>query len=107
MNRQKTFRLWAAGAALLATALFAPRKAVAHCDCLDGPVVKAAQKALSEGNVKALAKLRQLTGNDTLPPDACPTFKALYEELQQLKVDLHQHVHLENNVLFPCVLAYR
>ena len=36
-----------------------------------------------------------------MPPDACPTFKAVYEELQRMEADLHQHIHLENNILFP------
>jgi regulator of cell morphogenesis and NO signaling len=31
----------------------------------------------------------------------CPTFIAMYEELQRTEADLHQHIHLENNVLFP------
>jgi len=35
------------------------------------------------------------------PDDACPTFKAVYDELQQMEADLHQHIHLENNILFP------
>ena len=51
-----------------------------------------------------LAKLRKATDNYTLPPDACPTFKALYDGLQQMEADLHQHIHLENNILFPRVL---
>jgi len=50
---------------------------------------------------KTLARLREVTNNYTLPSDACPTFKALYDELQQIEADLHQHIHLENNVLFP------
>ena len=50
---------------------------------------------------QALAKLREVTDNYTLPPDACPTFKAMYEELQRMEADLHQHIHLENNILFP------
>ena len=49
----------------------------------------------------ALAKLRQVTHDYTLPADACPTFKAMYEELQRMEADLHQHIHLENNILFP------
>ncbi len=53
---------------------------------------------------KTLAQLRKITNDYTLPPDACPTFKALYDELQQMEADLHQHIHLENNVLFPRVL---
>ena len=50
---------------------------------------------------EALAKLREVTNNYTLPPDACPTFRAMYEELQRMEADLHQHIHLENNILFP------
>jgi regulator of cell morphogenesis and NO signaling len=48
-----------------------------------------------------LAKLRQVTGDYRLPQDACPTFAAMYGEFQQMEADLHQHIHLENNVLFP------
>lgn len=50
---------------------------------------------------KTLAKLHEVTDNYTLPPDACPTFEALYDGLQQMEADLHQHIHLENNILFP------
>lgn len=52
----------------------------------------------------ALDKLRQATGGYRLPSDACPTFAALYEELQAMEADLHQHIHLENNILFPRAL---
>jgi regulator of cell morphogenesis and NO signaling len=48
-----------------------------------------------------LAKLREVTADYTLPPDACPTFKAMYEQLHRMEADLHQHIHLENNILFP------
>ena len=48
-----------------------------------------------------LQKFRQATGDYKLPADACPTFTTLYEELQHLEADLHQHIHLENNILFP------
>jgi regulator of cell morphogenesis and NO signaling len=50
---------------------------------------------------QALAKLREVTHDYTLPPDACPTFRAMYEELERMETDLHQHIHLENNILFP------
>lgn len=50
---------------------------------------------------EALAKLREVTYDYALPPDACPTFRAMYEELQRMEADLHQHIHLENNILFP------
>jgi len=50
---------------------------------------------------RALASLREATRDYALPPDACPTFRAMYEELQRMEADLHQHIHLENNILFP------
>ena len=51
-----------------------------------------------------LAELRQLT-NGYEPPDwACQTFRALYHGLSELESEMHVHVHLENNVLFPRAL---
>ena len=50
---------------------------------------------------RALAKLREVTCDYALPSDACPTFRAMYEELQRMEADLHQHIHLENNIPFP------
>jgi len=49
----------------------------------------------------ALSRLRETTHNYSLPADACPTFVAVYEELQRMESDLRQHIHLENNILFP------
>jgi regulator of cell morphogenesis and NO signaling len=49
----------------------------------------------------ALARLRELTHGYAPPEDACPTFRGLYYGLSQLERDMHQHVHLENHVLFP------
>ncbi|HUJ12692.1 MAG TPA: hemerythrin domain-containing protein, partial [Thermoanaerobaculia bacterium] len=46
-------------------------------------------------------ELRRVTADYTLPGDACISFRALYERLQDLEQDLHRHIHLENNVLFP------
>ncbi len=54
---------------------------------------------------QALARLREVTGGYALPADACPSFRAAYEELQRLEADLHQHIHLENNILFPRAIA--
>lgn len=48
-----------------------------------------------------LAKMRQLTNDYVTPPDACPSFTGLYYRLAELERDLHVHIHLENNVLFP------
>ena len=48
-----------------------------------------------------IAEIRRLSGNFTTPVDACPTFHAFYDGLREFEQDLHQHIHLENNILFP------
>ena len=48
-----------------------------------------------------LARIAQLTDNFTTPPGACPTYHAFYTGLKEFEQDLHQHIHLENNILFP------
>jgi len=45
--------------------------------------------------------IMELSNNYTPPADACSTFKVLYSELQEFENDLHTHVLLENNILFP------
>jgi regulator of cell morphogenesis and NO signaling len=50
---------------------------------------------------RALRAMRELTGNYAVPPDACSTWRALFAGLEELEKDLHAHIHLENNVLFP------
>ena len=47
-----------------------------------------------------LQGIRRLTNDLTPPPNACPTWRALYLGLQQLEEELMEHIHLENNVLF-------
>jgi regulator of cell morphogenesis and NO signaling len=49
----------------------------------------------------ALSFIRQVTDGFAPPEWACPTFRGLYYGLAQLETDMHVHVHLENNVLFP------
>lgn len=53
----------------------------------------------------ALREIRRLSWNYTLPDDACTTFRVLYQELAEFEADLHRHVHLENNILFPRTIA--
>ncbi len=48
-----------------------------------------------------LRQMRELTDDYSVSPEACPSFKALYSGLEDLEKDLHRHIHLENNVLFP------
>ena len=51
-----------------------------------------------------LRTLRDVTRGYELPADACTSFQALYAGLKGLEEDLHRHIHLENNILFPRAL---
>lgn len=53
----------------------------------------------------ALGRFRELTDGYAPPEWACNTFRALYDGLARLERNMHQHVHKENNVLFPRALA--
>ncbi len=57
----------------------------------------------SAGN--ALADMHRLTDAYTPPDWACNTYRALLDGLRELELDLHQHIHKENNILFPRALA--
>jgi regulator of cell morphogenesis and NO signaling len=48
-----------------------------------------------------MREIRELTNGYTLPEQACTTYRVTFAELQEFERDLHRHVHLENNVLFP------
>jgi regulator of cell morphogenesis and NO signaling len=54
---------------------------------------------------EALRKLRASTRDYTVPAHACITYRALIEGLRELEQDLHRHIHLENNILFPRAIA--
>ncbi len=71
----------------------------APCGSVCHPIQQMEHEHESAG--RALASLREVTGDYALPPDACATFRAMYEALRQMEADLHQHIHLENNILFP------
>jgi regulator of cell morphogenesis and NO signaling len=50
---------------------------------------------------QALHEMRELSEGYTPPQDACVSFQTLYRALDEFERDLHQHIHLENNILFP------
>lgn len=52
-----------------------------------------------------LARLRTQTSAFTPPSDGCASYEALYAALAELETDTHLHIHKENNVLFPAVIA--
>ncbi len=49
----------------------------------------------------ALRAMREASGGYNAPPDACVSYRTLYQALADFEADLHQHIHLENNILFP------
>ena len=57
-----------------------------------------------EEDGERLRLMREIAGDYNLPDGACPSFTALYAGLQDLERDLHRHIHLENNVLFPAAV---
>lgn len=70
-----------------------------HCGSVSNPIRQ--MQAEHDNAGAALAAMRSLTDDYALPSDGCPTFAELYDGLKVLEGDLHQHIHLENNILFP------
>jgi len=58
-----------------------------------------------EDHGRNLAKLRELTHDYTPPPEACANWASLYRGLARLEAELMEHIHLENNILFPRALT--
>ncbi len=67
------------------------------------PIAMMEREHVSAGD--ALGEIRGLTRDYELPAYACSTVQALYAGLQALESDLHIHIHLENNILFPRAIA--
>lgn len=73
--------------------------ALPHFGTVNNPITMMENEHEAAGDIlKIIAKL---TNDYTPPAEACNTFKALYAKLQEFEEDLHQHIHLENNILFP------
>ena len=48
-----------------------------------------------------LKQMREVSQNFTVPADGCISYTTLYQAIEAFERDLHQHIHLENNILFP------
>jgi regulator of cell morphogenesis and NO signaling len=66
---------------------------------INGPVHVMESEHENAGNI--LHEIKKITNNYTPPDDACTTYKLAFDELRMFEHDLHQHIHLENNILFP------
>ena len=69
---------------------------------LNNPVRMMAMEHDTAGEL--LREMRALSLDYTVPTDACISYLTLYEAFEAFEEDLHQHIHLENNILFPRAL---
>jgi regulator of cell morphogenesis and NO signaling len=67
------------------------------------PIHQMLQEHDTEG--ERFRKMSQLTNNYTIPNDACNTYRVALSKLEAFEKDLHKHIHLENNILFPKTVA--
>lgn len=70
-----------------------------HFKDITNPIAMMEDDHEAEG--ERFAKIAELTNGYLCPPDGCQTFKVTYAILQEFEADLHKHIHLENNILFP------
>lgn len=56
---------------------------------------------------EAVHAIRRLSGDYAVPGDGCTTYQLTYRKLREFEDDLHEHVHLENNILFPKAAEFR
>jgi len=66
---------------------------------INNPIAMMEYEHESAGDI--FKEIARLTNNYTPPQEACNTFRALYSKLDEFEKDLHQHIHLENNILHP------
>lgn len=74
-----------------------------HCGTLQNPIQVMGYEHDEAG--EALRRMREMTADYVAPEDACNTWRALYDGMAELEEDLHIHIHKENNLLYPKVLA--
>lgn len=70
-----------------------------HFGTVNNPIAMMEDEHENAGDI--FKEIKKLSNNFTPPEGACNTFKALYSKLEEFEQDLHQHIHLENNILFP------
>lgn len=72
---------------------------VPHFGTVKNPVGMMMREHDAAGDI--LKQMREVSGDYKIPENACPSYTALLTRLEAFEKDLHQHIHLENNVLFP------
>lgn len=77
-------------------------KQAAHFGSIENPIAMMKHEHTEEG--ERFARISELSNNYQTPPDGCSTYKVAYLMLQEFEADLHHHIHLENNILFPAAI---
>lgn len=72
---------------------------ISHFGTIENQVVLLKEEHDNEG--QRFKKIAALTNNYTPPEDACNTYKVTFAMLEEFERDLHKHIHMENNILFP------
>ncbi len=70
-----------------------------HFGTVENPVAMMKHEHTTEG--ERFQKIAELTNNYQFPEDACGTYQVTFRMLEDFEQDLHKHIHLENNILFP------
>ncbi len=73
-----------------------------HFGTVENPIHMMEDEHEEAGEI--MRKISQLSNNYTPPQGACNTYRAFYAKLDEFEQDLHHHIHLENNILFPKAL---
>lgn len=66
---------------------------------VQNPILMMMEEHTTEGD--RFAKIAELSNNYTTPSDGCTTYRVAFQLMQEFENDLHKHIHLENNILFP------
>ena len=70
-----------------------------HFGHIDNPVTMMEDEHAHEG--ERFRQISELTSGYSCPSDGCQTYRVAYAVLEEFEKDLHKHIHLENNILFP------
>ena len=74
-----------------------------HFGTIENPIAMMKQEHNTEGD--RFKKIAALTNNYSPPADACNTYKVTFAMLEEFENDLHKHIHMENNILFPKAIS--
>lgn len=75
---------------------------VPHFSTVENPIKMMEVEHEDAGDV--FKEIARLTNDYTPPAHACNTYRALFDKLDEFEQDLHEHIHLENNILHPKAL---